>query len=550
MRNLTFSSSYPDPLAPAENHAVRALAESYNDFGQTIFGSLAKQPGNIVYSPYSAGVGFAMAMSGARGATQAEFLDVMRLPGQPSDIEAANGRLGALLANFSERRDREARGMGERPLAELAIANLIALTSPDGRLLVAPEYRELLRKRYDAEVFENAAPATIDAWAAARTRGKIPRVANWDSRSPPGFVLLNAIYFNGRWEQPFHEAATTPLPFAIAAGQRVDVPTMRNTANRHYLEGDRFKAIWLPYRPDALGMVIVLPDQGVAPNALAGRLASEGLPALAERLLQTERTLVELQLPRFSTRFNASLRASAQAAGLRLPFERERADFGGVTGRSDEDLLFVDDARQQATVDVTEEGTRATSMFGVLASFSCARAVPPPPPTPFHVDRPFLFYILDRSSDAILFQGRIDDPRSGQDGTLTVAGGGRISRVDHRPSLPPPALELLPPFLLQRRPPADLGVVNTQDAKPSPSSMGTEEAGDLYDRAVAIVLRDRKCSMTYIQCRLSLGHGKAAALVERMEKEGIVSPPNHSGQREVLVGGDADLGAFDTEAKK
>ena len=63
-------------------------------------------------------------------------------------------------------------------------------------------------------------------------------------------------------------------------------------------------------------------------------------------------------------------------------------------------------------------------------------------------------------------------------------------------------------------------------------------------------MRDRKCSMTYIQCRLSLGHGKAAALVERMEKEGIVSPPNHSGQREVLVGGDADLGAFDTEAKK
>ena len=133
MRNLTFSSSYPDPLAPAENHAVRALAESYNDFGQTIFGSLAKQPGNIVYSPYSAGVGFAMAMSGARGATQAEFLD-SHAPSRSAERHRGLGRrLGALLANFSERRDREARGMGERPLAELAIANLIALTSPDGQ---------------------------------------------------------------------------------------------------------------------------------------------------------------------------------------------------------------------------------------------------------------------------------------------------------------------------------------------------------------------------------------------------------------------------------
>ena len=55
--------------------------------------------------------------------------------------------------------------------------------------------------------------------------------------------------------------------------------------------------------------------------------------------------------------------------------------------------------------------------------------------------------------------------------------------------------------------------------------------------------------MTYIQCRLSLGHGKAAALVERMEKEGIVSPLNHSGEREVLVGGDADLGRLTPRRK-
>ena len=278
MRNLTFSSSYPDPLAPAENHAVRALAESYNDFGQTIFGSLAKQPGNIVYSPYSAGVGFAMAMSGARGATQAEFLDVMRLPGQPSDIEAANGRLGALLANFSERRDREARGMGERPLAELAIANLIALTSPDGRLLVAPGYRELLRKRYDAEVFENAAPATIDAWAAARTRGKIPRVANWDSRSRRASSCSTPSISTAAGSSPSMKPRPHRCPSPLQRGsasmsrrcgtRRIGI-TSKTTASR---------PSGCHIGPDALGMVIVLPDQGVAPNALAGRLGFGGPP--------------------------------------------------------------------------------------------------------------------------------------------------------------------------------------------------------------------------------------------------------------------------------
>ena len=66
--------------------------------------------------------------------------------------------------------------------------------------------------------------------------------------------------------------------------------------------------------------------------------------------------------------------------------------------------------------------------------------------------------------------------------------------------------------------------------------MDQEEAGDYYDRAVAIVTREKKVSVSYIQRRLSVGYNKAASLVERMEKEGVVSAPNHQGKREVLAG--------------
>ncbi|HWG06409.1 MAG TPA: DNA translocase FtsK, partial [Beijerinckiaceae bacterium] len=76
-------------------------------------------------------------------------------------------------------------------------------------------------------------------------------------------------------------------------------------------------------------------------------------------------------------------------------------------------------------------------------------------------------------------------------------------------------------------------------------SMDAEESADYYDRAVAIVLRDRKCSTSYIQRRLSVGYNKAASLVERMEQEGIISPANHAGKREILVGGGIDRGAFE-----
>ena len=66
--------------------------------------------------------------------------------------------------------------------------------------------------------------------------------------------------------------------------------------------------------------------------------------------------------------------------------------------------------------------------------------------------------------------------------------------------------------------------------------MGDSE--DPYDQAVAVVLRDRKVSTSYIQRRLSIGYNKAASLIERMEDEGLISAANHAGKREILVGED------------
>ena len=67
------------------------------------------------------------------------------------------------------------------------------------------------------------------------------------------------------------------------------------------------------------------------------------------------------------------------------------------------------------------------------------------------------------------------------------------------------------------------------------TGMGQPEGGDLYQQAVQVVLRDRKASTSYIQRRLQIGYNRAASLMERMEKEGIVGPANHAGKREILV---------------
>jgi S-DNA-T family DNA segregation ATPase FtsK/SpoIIIE len=70
------------------------------------------------------------------------------------------------------------------------------------------------------------------------------------------------------------------------------------------------------------------------------------------------------------------------------------------------------------------------------------------------------------------------------------------------------------------------------------TAMGSEGT-DLYEQAVQIVLRDRKASTSYIQRRLQIGYNRAASLMERMEKESVISAPNHAGKREILIGEDA-----------
>jgi len=141
----------------------------------------------------------------------------------------------------------------------------------------------------------------------------------------------------------------------------------------------------------------------------------------------------------------------------------------------------------------------------------------------------------------------------GQGDMLYMAGGGRISRV-HGPFVSDDEVEKIVAHLKTQGQPDYLTAITEEEpaedeeveAAPagSPGSMDAEEAGDYYDRAVNIVLRDRKVSVSYIQRRLSVGYNKAASLVERMEKEGVVGPANHAGKREILVGNGVDRAAF------
>jgi DNA segregation ATPase FtsK/SpoIIIE, S-DNA-T family len=126
---------------------------------------------------------------------------------------------------------------------------------------------------------------------------------------------------------------------------------------------------------------------------------------------------------------------------------------------------------------------------------------------------------------------------------LYMAGGGRISRV-HGPFVSDEEVEKVVRHLKSQGTPQYLEAVTAaddedEDGNPifDATGMGQGDGGgDLYQQAVQVVMRDRKASTSYIQRRLQIGYNRAASLMERMEKEGVVGQPNHAGKREILVG--------------
>jgi S-DNA-T family DNA segregation ATPase FtsK/SpoIIIE len=129
----------------------------------------------------------------------------------------------------------------------------------------------------------------------------------------------------------------------------------------------------------------------------------------------------------------------------------------------------------------------------------------------------------------------------GQGDMLYMAGGGRIMRV-HGPFVADEEVEKVVRHLKKQGVPSYLEAVTEEEDDEDEAGEGGEEYGDsgneLYDQAVAIVLRDRKASTSYVQRRLGIGYNRAASLIERMENEGVIGAANHAGKREILVGQD------------
>ncbi len=428
-----------DGAAAQDANQAQLLTQAYNASGEALFKQFA--PGNIVFSPYSIGTAMAMALAGARGDTEREMLTALRQRLQRAQIDAANATVLSILngydksatgptcppgmvtnakrcesspaangnCSFPARREGElcVAAPNYPPSAKLAVADALMLTQRGS--LVSQSYRSLLKDKYAAEVFRNVTLDDINSWVDRKTEGKIDRIL--DQLDPnSAAVLLNAVYFKAKWAAAFSKSATRDEAFDLTPAQKVLVPMMRKRGTYELVAGQDYRAIRLPYEVSALGMVIVVPDAVDGLAEVSGRLGAEDLARLFAALHSPDaRKSVDLAMPRFKASFKVELAKLFERAGMMRAFNARKADFSGITGRPPAEApLALSQIVHRAVVDVMEDGTEAAAATAIAV---LAAGAPPRQPEVLRVDRPFLFYILDDATGAILFQGRIVDPR-------------------------------------------------------------------------------------------------------------------------------------------
>ena len=427
------------PARAAEPEPVQALTAAYNASGHDLFAAFAAAPGNIVFSPYSIGTAMAMVLAGARGETEHEMAAVLRHRLEPAAIDAANARVLAVLNGYDtsgvpvacpspamrfngseceapvpangvcpagyQRGQRCIAPGHQPPSATLKTANALMLLQQNGAL-VSTAYAARLADKYRAQVFRGADLDTINRWVDRQTAGKIERIL--DQIDPDkAAVILNAVYFKAAWDAPFTARATREDDFRLSATASVKVPTMHRVGSFQTIARPGFRAIRLPYSVPSLSMVVVLPDAVGGADKLAVDLDAGALAALFRDMTQSQH--VDLALPRFKTAFKVELGKLFKEAGMRRAFDAALADFSGMTDRPPARApLAISEVVHRAVIEVTEQGTEAAAATAVMM----APASMPSHIEPFVVDRPFLFYIVDEATGAILFAGRISDPRA------------------------------------------------------------------------------------------------------------------------------------------
>ncbi|CAH1784046.1 unnamed protein product [Owenia fusiformis] len=423
-RMATQAPILPDSCFKDHAHG-ESLVKAINHFALDLYQHTIKsERKNVFFSPLSIFTALSMTYGGSRDLTTSEMEEVMHLAPLNQNIHCTFKELLGSLKSPSPQLNMKGKiyskeelidmmKSGARPSADYQLNMANKIYAKDDHPFLQ-DFISMIQTDYIADIekvnFAKDAEAirqNINRWVEAETANKIKDLI------PGGvldaltcLVLINAIYFKGDWATKFKRYNTeNDVDFHISDTNKVKFDMM-NINSSFYMESLpdlKSKVLELPYINNKLSMIILLPDEKNGISELENKLSIDILQTICYQV-RGWKMEVDVSLPRFKMEQSFDLGNSLTTLGMKQLFQEGSADLSGINGTKE---LYVSKVLHKAFVEVNEEGSEAAAATAVVCQLQCARFNITPT---FRCDHPFIFFIRDNRSNAILFMGKLATP--------------------------------------------------------------------------------------------------------------------------------------------
>ena len=338
---------------------------------------------NYMISPFSLKMAMMLAANGAEGNTQSEILKVFGV----NDIKEYNAYAKNIIQKYNSNEK-----------VKLNIANSIWLNnSIAGRNInFAKGYQDLISEYYVGTAQsedENNIAKKANQWIDEKTNGKIKNVLDEHQKADFLALLINTIYFKGKWANQFNDYATHQEVFTDRNSKKTEIDFMHQTRKYDYYEDENMKMVRIPYEDYETAMYVVLPSNEEAMDI--------------EKAMDNMSTVkVELAIPKFKTEYSLSFSKILQQLGIKEAFDESNAKFKNVMfdGVGLNKNVYIGDVLQKTFIEVDENGTEAAAATAI--TMNATSALPQPEIIKeFKADRPFIYFIMDETNHEVLFMG-------------------------------------------------------------------------------------------------------------------------------------------------
>jgi serpin B len=385
------SPALPETPQPVELNPVQLkIVEADNSFAIEILKRVIEaeqETENIMISPLSISYALTMTANGASGETADSMISVLNLSNlSMEEINNSYMDLTDKLSNLDKR-------------VTLNLANSVWV---EQRLTPKNSFMDILENYYSAEAREFSVNdpgivAAINGWISNATNNTINHVLDEISQETV-MLLINAIYFNGKWKYSFNEDETEEMPFLRSDGTTVQADMMRQSVTIPVAISEDYTIAELPYGQGNFAMDIILPAEDKTIGDIISALDND---FLNEALGAMNPVGIDLYMPRFTSEFKTGLNNILGKMGMGIAFDPERADFSNIS----DDNLYIDKAIHQSFIKNNEEGTEASAVTVItigVTSVGENRVI--------KLDRPFIYFIRERESNTLLFAGVTGNP--------------------------------------------------------------------------------------------------------------------------------------------